>query len=67
MIFGPVANAKVAALQDLNNREFLVLAALAGIVLLLGIWPAPMVNMMEASVQHLVQQVVISKIPIGGP
>jgi NADH-quinone oxidoreductase subunit M len=65
VIFGPVANDQVAALQDLNGREFLVLGVLALTVLLLGIWPAPLLNMMEASVQHLLQQLVTSKIAVG--
>jgi NADH-quinone oxidoreductase subunit M len=64
VIFGSVANDKVAALQDLNAREFLVLGALAVAVLLIGIWPAPLLNMMEVSVQHLLQQLVTSKIPM---
>ncbi|HEX4052053.1 MAG TPA: NADH-quinone oxidoreductase subunit M [Steroidobacteraceae bacterium] len=63
VIFGPVANEKVAQMQGLNAREFLVLGVLAVSVVLLGVWPAPLLNMMEASVQHLVHQVVISKIP----
>jgi NADH-quinone oxidoreductase subunit M len=67
VVFGPVANAQVAALPDLNHREFLVLGTLAAVVVLLGVWPAPMLNMMESSVQHLVQQVVISKIPVAAP
>ncbi|MBS0389391.1 MAG: NADH-quinone oxidoreductase subunit M, partial [Proteobacteria bacterium] len=64
VIFGPVANDHVAAMQDLNGREFLVLGALAVAVLLLGIWPAPLVKTMEASVQHLLQQLSLSKIPV---
>ncbi len=67
VIFGPVANEKVAHMQDLNGREFLVLGVLALAVLVLGVWPAPLLNMMEASVQHLVQQVVTSKIPLALP
>src|SRR5579862_518961 len=39
VIFGPVANEKVGALEDLNPREFLVLGVLALSVILLGIWP----------------------------
>jgi len=34
-----VGNDRVAALQDLNGREFLILATLAIAVLLVGIWP----------------------------
>jgi NADH-quinone oxidoreductase subunit M len=67
VIFGPVANEQVAALQDLNPREFLVLGVLALSVVLIGIWPAPLLNMMEASVQHLLQQVVTSKLAAGVP
>ena len=63
VIFGEIANPQVAKMQDLNPREFLVLGVLALAVLLLGIWPAPMLNMMEASVQHLLHQMLTSKIP----
>jgi NADH-quinone oxidoreductase subunit M len=63
VIFGPVANERVAKMKDLNPRETLVLGSLALAVLLLGVWPAPMLNMMEASVQHLLQQILTSKIP----
>ncbi len=63
VIFGPVANEQVAKMKDLNPRETLVLGVLALAVLLLGVWPAPMLNMMEASVQHLLQQILTSKIP----
>ncbi|HTW75808.1 MAG TPA: NADH-quinone oxidoreductase subunit M [Steroidobacteraceae bacterium] len=63
VIFGAVGNDKVAQMHELNGREFLVLGVLAVSVLLLGVWPAPLLNMMDASVQHLVHQVVASKIP----
>jgi len=62
VIFGDVANDKVASLQDMNGREYLVLGALAVAVLLLGLWPAPLVKVMDASVTHLLQQVSISKL-----
>jgi NADH-quinone oxidoreductase subunit M len=64
VIFGPVANDQVAGMQDLNPREFLVLGVIAVSVLLLGIFPAPMLNMMETSIQHLLQQFLTSKIPV---
>jgi NADH-quinone oxidoreductase subunit M len=62
VIFGPVANADVAALQDLNAREFIVLGALAIGVLLLGVWPAPLLESMQGTVQNLVHQVTLSKL-----
>jgi NADH-quinone oxidoreductase subunit M len=62
VIYGEVANDKVAALQDLNGREFLVLGVLAAAVLLVGLWPAPLLDVMRASTLHLAQQLLVSKI-----
>jgi NADH-quinone oxidoreductase subunit M len=63
VIFGPVGNDHVATLEDLNGREFFVLALLAVGVLLLGLWPAPLLEVMQPSVQRLVEQIVTSKLP----
>jgi NADH-quinone oxidoreductase subunit M len=63
VIFGPVGNAHVAEMQDLNGREFLVLGVLAAGVLLLGLWPAPLLEVMQESVRHLVGQIMTSKLP----
>jgi NADH-quinone oxidoreductase subunit M len=62
VIYGEIANEKVAALKDLNGREFLVLGVLAAAVLLVGLWPAPLLDVMRASTQHLAQQLLVSKI-----
>jgi NADH-quinone oxidoreductase subunit M len=62
VIFGEVANDKVAALRDLNGREFFVLSVLAAAVLLFGLWPAPLLDAMSASTHHLAQQLLVSKI-----
>jgi NADH-quinone oxidoreductase subunit M len=64
VLFGPVANDGVAALEDLNAREFVVLAMLAVGVLLLGVWPAPLLQVMQAAVRHLVEHILISKVPL---
>jgi NADH-quinone oxidoreductase subunit M len=63
-IFGEVANHHVAEMKDLNGREFFNLGLLAVGVLLLGLWPAPLTEVMEASIQHLVQQISASKLPL---
>ncbi len=63
VVLGPVANEKVAALTDLNGREFLVLSMLAVFVVLLGVYPAPLLDVMRGSIQHLVQQLLATKIP----
>jgi len=64
VIFGDIANDKVAALKDLNSREFLVLGALAAAVLLIGLWPAPLLDVMRATTQHLAQQLLVSKLAL---
>jgi NADH-quinone oxidoreductase subunit M len=65
VVFGAVGNDHVAQLEDLNGREFLILGVLAAAVLLLGLWPAPLTHSMESSIRHLVEQIVVSKIPAG--
>jgi NADH-quinone oxidoreductase subunit M len=62
VIFGEIANDKVAALKDINGREFLVLGMLAAAVLLVGLWPAPLLDVMRASTQHLAEQLLFSKV-----
>jgi len=62
VIFGPVANDQVARLKDLNGRELLVLGVLAVAVLAVGVWPAPLLDVMHAATQHLTQQMLVSKI-----
>ena len=62
VVFGPVANEQVAALQDVNKREILVLGSLAVAVLALGIWPAPLIEVMEPTIENLVEQVQVSKL-----
>ena len=63
VLYGPVANDHVAHLSDLNGREFLVLGMLAVLVLAIGIWPEPLLKIMEPSIHHLVTQAVATKIP----
>jgi NADH-quinone oxidoreductase subunit M len=62
VVFGPVTSPRVAALTDLNGREFLVLGALAAAVLLVGVWPAPLLKVMEPSIHHLVTQAIATKL-----
>ena len=62
VIFGDIANDNVKSLTDLNNREFLILGILAFVVLLVGIWPAPLLEVMSASVDHLVGQITQTKL-----
>jgi len=62
VVFGPVTSPRVAALADLNGREFVVLGALAAAVLLLGVWPAPLLKVMQPTIHHLVSQALATKL-----
>jgi NADH-quinone oxidoreductase subunit M len=53
-------------LEDINAREALVLGAIAVAVLLVGLWPEPLVNLMHASVDQLLQHIQQSKLPLAG-
>jgi len=53
MFFGNVPD-KWKDLTDINGRELAILVPLAAIIIILGIYPAPVLNMMSASVNQLV-------------
>ncbi|MBN9411192.1 MAG: NADH-quinone oxidoreductase subunit M [Burkholderiales bacterium] len=59
---GPVTNDNVRELQDINAREFLVLALLAIAVLYMGIHPKPFTDVMDASVAEFLRHVAVSKL-----
>ncbi len=62
VIFGDVANDHVRELNDINGREFLILALLALCVLGMGLYPQPFTEVMHASVNDLLRHVAITKI-----
>jgi len=62
VIYGAVANPHVAALADIDNREFLVLALLAVSVLAFGIYPRALTEVMHASVNDLLAHVAAGKL-----
>jgi NADH-quinone oxidoreductase subunit M len=64
VIFGAVANDKVAALTDANGREILFLGVLAVAVLAMGVWPAPFLDVMHGSVDELLRQATASKLAL---
>ena len=62
VIFGKVGNHHVAEMKDVDGREFLVLGVLAVSVVLLGVWPAPLLDMMRGSIEHLTQMILATKL-----
>ena len=61
VVFGEVANNKVAALEDLDMRELIALGAIALFVVALGIYPDPLVELMEPSLDALARHVTAGK------
>jgi NADH-quinone oxidoreductase subunit M len=66
VIFGEVANNEVGMLEDINKREAFVLGTIAVAVLLVGLWPEPLVNLMHSSVDQLLHHLQQSKLPLAG-
>jgi len=62
VFYGEVANENVAKLKDLDGREFFIMTLLAICVLLLGVWPDPLMEVMHASVDNLLDHIMISKL-----
>ena len=62
VIFGEVGNRHVAELQDVNNREIIMLSLLAAAVLLLGLWPDPLTSVMHATADNLLHHITATKL-----
>lgn len=62
VFFGKVANENVESLQDLNKREFAIMATLAVAVIALGVFPGPLMEVMHTSVENLLVQATTSKL-----
>ncbi|HTL13653.1 MAG TPA: proton-conducting transporter membrane subunit, partial [Thermomonas sp.] len=62
VIWGEVGNAHVAALEDINPREWLVLGVFAAGVLALGVYPKPLTDLMEPSIAQLAGQLAATKL-----
>ena len=62
VVFGAISNPDVGNLSDLNRREFWMLGTMAVAVLILGVWPAPLLEVMESSVTHLLSHLAESKL-----
>ncbi|HSX20469.1 MAG TPA: NADH-quinone oxidoreductase subunit M [Gammaproteobacteria bacterium] len=56
VVFGEVVNHAVTALSDLSINEKIACALLAAAVILFGVWPNPLLNVMRGSSQQLAMQ-----------
>ncbi len=62
VIFGEVKREEVAELKDINARETLILFLLAVTVLVFGLWPAPIFDVMHVTVENLIDHSLQSKL-----
>ena len=62
VVYGAVANDKVAKLTDVVPREMVFLVILAVAVLAMGLYPKPFADVMNPSIQELLRHVSQSKI-----
>ena len=62
VVFGEVANDDVKKLTDVNTREFMMLGALAILVMAMGLYPKPFTDVLQVSVDALLQHVAQSKL-----
>ena len=63
VFWGPVINPEVSKLNDINSREFGILAVLAVAVLWMGVYPQPVIEVMHVSIANLLEQALTTKIP----
>jgi len=62
VIFGEVTNDNVKHLKDINSRETFILSMLVIVVLVFGIYPAPLFDAMHPTLEHLFEQMLQSKV-----
>jgi NADH-quinone oxidoreductase subunit M len=62
VIFGKLHHKHLNSLQDLNYYEILSLSLLSLFIIFLGIYPLPFINIMNASTNHLIQDLIIPKL-----
>jgi NADH-quinone oxidoreductase subunit M len=57
ILFNPLANPQNRGLADVNFREASMLLPLCGLIVVMGLYPAPFLRRMEPSLTRLVEQV----------
>jgi len=62
VFFGAVTNNRVAGLKDISGPDTVVFVLLAAVILFIGLWPEPLLNIFHASVGHLLQLSLQSKL-----
>jgi len=58
VVFGAIINNSVAVLKDLDLNEKLVFILVGSAIILFGVWPNPLLEVLRGSSQHLAAQLV---------
>jgi NADH-quinone oxidoreductase subunit M len=62
VIFGKLQHDNLLSLKDVNNHEIICLTLLSLFIIFLGVYPLPFINIMSASTNHLIQDLIIPKL-----
>jgi NADH-quinone oxidoreductase subunit M len=63
VFYGPIKNDGVAALTDVRGYDLVVFAVLGACIIIIGVYPAPLLNMMHASVGNLLHLARMTHLP----
>jgi NADH-quinone oxidoreductase subunit M len=58
VIFGPLNNPENQKLQDLNGRELTILAPILFLIVLMGVYPQPILNRLEPAVELSLKKIL---------
>lgn len=64
VIFGAPASEKIGRLEDLNWREKTILISLAILILALGLFPQPLIEIMQPSIENILRLAASSKLGV---
>jgi NADH-quinone oxidoreductase subunit M len=62
VLWGAVVTEQVAKMKPLEAREAWVLIGFAVGVIAIGVWPQPLIHLMDSGVAHLLQQLAVQKV-----
>lgn len=65
VVFGTITKPEVSALKDITPREIALLVPLAILVVVFGVYPMPILNMSNATVEALIAALPMGKFALG--
>jgi NADH-quinone oxidoreductase subunit M len=57
VIFGPLTDGENQKLEDLNGREIAILAPILALIVIMGVYPQPFLNMLKPSVDLTLKRI----------